>query len=210
MLSCDCLGEGGSTDRVARGQMFMCCAQNPKNINSFVRVPGREDRWLGWPRNCLCVKCLCASSGPYSKNIHLRPHCRQKSLLRNAGVGGRGHNLIFLSCTFQTKRHLLLARQHCSGKPWKPLARQVAQNGTRRRGTCELQIMKVLGRQVSRGACKKAQINRELDVWSEIMIQNQALQSSKFQRFSSRCAVHVLHPLEEYANDWFDFESAWV
>ena len=29
------------------------------------RVPGREDRWPGWPRNCLCAKCLCAFSGPY-------------------------------------------------------------------------------------------------------------------------------------------------
>ena len=35
---------GGSTDRVARGQIFMCCVRNPRNINIFVRVPGREDR----------------------------------------------------------------------------------------------------------------------------------------------------------------------
>ena len=29
---------------VARGQEFMCCVRNPRNMNSFVRVPGREDR----------------------------------------------------------------------------------------------------------------------------------------------------------------------
>ena len=34
----------GSPDRVARGQMFMCCVPNPRNMNLFVRVPGREDR----------------------------------------------------------------------------------------------------------------------------------------------------------------------
>ena len=56
---------------VARGQKFMCCVRNPRNINIFVRVPGREDRvsgwegrWPGWPRNYLCAKCLCAFSGP--------------------------------------------------------------------------------------------------------------------------------------------------
>ena len=32
---------------VARGQNFMCCVRNPKNINIFVRVPGREDRVPG-------------------------------------------------------------------------------------------------------------------------------------------------------------------
>ena len=35
---------GGSPDRVARGQTFMCCVRNPRNINIFVQVPGREDR----------------------------------------------------------------------------------------------------------------------------------------------------------------------
>ena len=44
-------GWGGSPDRVARAQTFMCCVRNPRNINSFIRVPGREDRWPGWPRN---------------------------------------------------------------------------------------------------------------------------------------------------------------
>ena len=43
---------GGSPDRVgggvvsrpvARGQKFMCCVRNPRNINVFVRVPGREE-----------------------------------------------------------------------------------------------------------------------------------------------------------------------
>ena len=28
---------------MARGQKFMCCVRNPRNINIFVRVPGRED-----------------------------------------------------------------------------------------------------------------------------------------------------------------------
>ena len=34
---------GGVSRPVARGQKFMCCVQNPRNINVFVRVPGRED-----------------------------------------------------------------------------------------------------------------------------------------------------------------------
>ena len=37
-------GWGGGVSRpVARGQKFMCCVRNPRNINIFVRVPGRED-----------------------------------------------------------------------------------------------------------------------------------------------------------------------
>ena len=28
---------------MARGQKFMCCVRNPRNINVFVRVPGREE-----------------------------------------------------------------------------------------------------------------------------------------------------------------------
>ena len=57
-------GRPGVSRPVARGQKFMCCVRNPRNINSFVRVPGQEDLWPGWPRNCLCAKCLCAFSGP--------------------------------------------------------------------------------------------------------------------------------------------------
>ena len=66
-------GLPGVSRPVARGQKFMCCVRNPRNISIFVwapgredRVPGREDRWPGWPRNCLCAKCLCAfsESGP--------------------------------------------------------------------------------------------------------------------------------------------------
>ena len=34
---------GGVSRPVARGQMFMCCVRNPRNINVFVRVPGREE-----------------------------------------------------------------------------------------------------------------------------------------------------------------------
>ena len=48
----------GSPDRVARGQMLMCCVQNARNINIFVWLPGREDRWAGWRGICLCAKCL--------------------------------------------------------------------------------------------------------------------------------------------------------
>ena len=47
---------GGSPDRagggfsrpVARGQKFMCCVRNPRNINVFDRVPGREESG-SWP-----------------------------------------------------------------------------------------------------------------------------------------------------------------
>ena len=72
-------GWPGVSRPVARGQKFMCCVRNPRNINIFVRVPGREDSgtrtgWsvTGWPRNCLCAKCLCAFSGP-----HLRVICQK-------------------------------------------------------------------------------------------------------------------------------------
>ena len=37
-------GWPGVSRPVARGQKFMCCVRNPRNINIFVRVPGREDR----------------------------------------------------------------------------------------------------------------------------------------------------------------------
>ena len=36
-------GWGGVSRPVARGQKFMCCVRNPRNINVFVRVPGREE-----------------------------------------------------------------------------------------------------------------------------------------------------------------------
>ena len=36
-------GWPGVSRPVARGQKFMCCVRNPRNINIFVRVPGRED-----------------------------------------------------------------------------------------------------------------------------------------------------------------------
>ena len=36
-------GWPGVSRPVARGQKFMCCVRNPRNINIFVRVPGWED-----------------------------------------------------------------------------------------------------------------------------------------------------------------------
>ena len=36
-------GWPGVSRPVARGQEFMCCVRNPRNINIFVRVPGQED-----------------------------------------------------------------------------------------------------------------------------------------------------------------------
>ena len=36
-------GRGRVSRPVARGQKFMCCVRNPRNINVFVRVPGREE-----------------------------------------------------------------------------------------------------------------------------------------------------------------------
>ena len=37
-------GGQGSSRPVARGQKFIWCVRNPRNINIFVRVPGPEDR----------------------------------------------------------------------------------------------------------------------------------------------------------------------
>ena len=54
----------GSPDREARGQSFMCYPRNPRNINLFVRVPDREDRWPRRPEKVLCAKVLCAFSAP--------------------------------------------------------------------------------------------------------------------------------------------------
>ena len=50
--------------RVSRGQRFMCYLRNPRNINLFVQVPDREDRWPGWPDRVLCAKVLWAFSAP--------------------------------------------------------------------------------------------------------------------------------------------------
>ena len=36
-------GGGGGLPTGGQGSKFMCCVRNPKNINIFVRVPGRED-----------------------------------------------------------------------------------------------------------------------------------------------------------------------
>ena len=55
-------GRGESPGRVSRG--LMCYLRNPKNINLFVLVPDREDRWPGWPDRVLCAKVLCAFSAP--------------------------------------------------------------------------------------------------------------------------------------------------
>ena len=55
---------GGSPDREARGLSFMCYPRNPRNINLFVRIPDREDRWPGRPVKVLYAKVLCAFSAP--------------------------------------------------------------------------------------------------------------------------------------------------
>ena len=55
---------GGSPDREARGQSFTCYPRSPRNINLFVRIPDREDRWPGPPEKVLCAKVLCAFSAP--------------------------------------------------------------------------------------------------------------------------------------------------
>ena len=36
-------GWGSVSRPVARGRKFVCCVRNPRNINVFVRVPGREE-----------------------------------------------------------------------------------------------------------------------------------------------------------------------
>ena len=61
----DRVGGGGVSRPVARGQKFMCCVRNPRNINIFVRAPGRG---FGYPAGrigdrgdrakCLCAKCM--------------------------------------------------------------------------------------------------------------------------------------------------------
>ena len=56
---------GDSPDREARGQSFMYYPRNPRNINLFVRIPDREDRWPGRPEKNLCAQVLCAFSAPY-------------------------------------------------------------------------------------------------------------------------------------------------
>ena len=58
---------GGSPE--ARGQSFMYYPRNPRNINLFVRIPDREDRWPGRPEKVLCAKVLCAFSAPYTKKF---------------------------------------------------------------------------------------------------------------------------------------------
>ena len=57
---------GGSPDRVGEGSpdrwpgvKSLCAVCGTQGTSTFSsgyrkRVPGREDRWPGWPRNCLC------------------------------------------------------------------------------------------------------------------------------------------------------------
>ena len=70
-LSGDCPGGGGGLPIgwSAGGQTFMCCVRNPRNIKIFVWVPGREDRWPGWPSNCLCATCSCAFFWPLLRGL---------------------------------------------------------------------------------------------------------------------------------------------
>ena len=39
------VGGGGVSRPGGQGSKFMCCVRNPRNINIFVWVSGREDRW---------------------------------------------------------------------------------------------------------------------------------------------------------------------
>ena len=99
-------GGGGVSRPVSRGQKFMCCVRNPRNINIFVRapgredrVPGREDRWPGSPRNCLCAKCLCAFLAPKKSLEKGGRKCAinnfwTKDLAGRVGWGSRGSRQI--------------------------------------------------------------------------------------------------------------------
>ena len=67
----DRVGGGGVSRPVAMGQKFMCCVRNPRNINVFVQVPGREESG-SWPggsvtgvtEKLFMCQCLCAFSSP--------------------------------------------------------------------------------------------------------------------------------------------------
>ena len=55
-------GPGGQGSNI-----YVLCAE-PKEHKHFLPstvlgVPGQEDRWPGWPTNCVCAKCSCAFSG---------------------------------------------------------------------------------------------------------------------------------------------------
>ena len=63
---------GGGLPTGWPGVKSLCAMCGTQGISTFssgcpagrIGYPGREDRWPGWPRNCLCAKCLCAFSGP--------------------------------------------------------------------------------------------------------------------------------------------------
>ena len=113
---------GGSPDREARGQSFMYYPRNPRNINLFVRIPDREDRWPRWPDRVLCAKVLRAFSAPYSGAICLKTlvllgvvllRCAESSsppwMPGNSG-GGEGRILaFFFSCLIWGRFSLFLA-----------------------------------------------------------------------------------------------------
>ena len=79
---------GGSPDREARGQSFMYYPRNPRNINLFVRMPDREDRWPGRPERVLCAKVLCAFSAPSKVAFWVRLPCSRESLWGHSWVLG--------------------------------------------------------------------------------------------------------------------------
>ena len=57
-------GDRGVSRPGGQGSIFMYYPRNPRNINLFVRIPDREDRWPGWVERVLCEKVLCAFSAP--------------------------------------------------------------------------------------------------------------------------------------------------
>ena len=68
---------------------------------SLLRKPGFPYQGTESPGNC-SGSSFCPDQVLLSKNFHSRPACRQKSLLRNSGVGSGGQNLILIkpSCKF--------------------------------------------------------------------------------------------------------------
>ena len=80
-------GWPGVSRPVARGQKFMCCVRNPRNINIFVRVPGVTEKLF----MCQMFMCLFRPLGTSLKVYH-HPKCAsQKVFFFTAGFCRGGH-----------------------------------------------------------------------------------------------------------------------